>query len=449
MPRSFVCRGLALTLCASSLAPFSQAQELSEFLDCSGAAAESILCQEHQHAIDARARAQASLAEIRAVPQTSSSTATFDEASQLYEKAVGYFDDGYYGDAAASFKRVIETIELLTFEIAKNIESLKERGDALLKARNYAQAVEIFSELERLDPDAGAHSEHLALAQRGVTASTELQIIVGLVDAADHRTAEERIKNFPKDVWQDTIAQLSARVQTLKSDERFNRHMNEGFKHLEQENWRAANQAFKNALSLKPQSSLARESLKDTETRILNEKLNELRNQYDHQYASEDFQTAKATLVEMLALTTEKVSVANDIQSLEEVILYEATLDQWLEIAQNPLARDDRASIKQFLATVPELHFGERIARKWNELNLRFTDLTTTYEIRLVSDNATEVVIQPGRRIGKFKTTTLNVYPGTYRLTGTRKGFHQVVRMIEVPDDESSSAIEIVCRDRF
>lgn len=449
MPRSFVCRGLALALCASSLAPLSQAQRLSEFLDCSGTAAESILCQEHQHAIDARARAQASLAEIRAAPQASSSTATFDEAAQLYEKAVDYFDDGYYGDAAATFKRVIETVELLTFEIAKNIESLKARGDALLKGSNYAQAFEIFSELELLDPDSGAYSEHLALAQRGVTASTELQIIVGLVDAADHHTAEERIKNFPKDVWQDTIAQLTARVQSLKSDERFNRHMNEGFKHLEQDNWRAANQAFKNALSLKPQSNLARESVKDTETRILNKNLNDLRNQYGHQYASEDFLAAKSTLVEMLALTSDKVSTANDIRSLEEIISYEAKLDQWLGIAQNPLNRDDRAAIKQFLATVPELRFGERISRKWNDLNLRFIELTTKYEIRLVSDSATEVVIQPGRRIGKFKTTTLNVYPGTYRLTGTRKGFHQVVRMIEVPNDESSSAIEIVCRDRF
>ena len=449
MPRSYVSRTLVCALCTFSVAPLVLAQELSEFLDCSGAAAESILCQEHQEAIDARARAEASLDELKTARQLSDSQEIFDDASRLYDKAVNYFDNGYYGDAAATFEQVTNTVELLAYETDAKIESLKAQGDALIQSNNYAQAAEIFAQLQQLEPDALEHGEKLVLAQRGMKATIELQIIRDLVDAAAHGDAEQRIKNFPQGIWQAEIVQLSARVQALKTDARFNREMNEGFRQVEQKKWHAANRAFKNALALKPDSQLARESLKDSENRLVNEKLVESRSQYERQFETEDFQSAKATLLRMLMLASDKIQIESELESIDEIISYEDTLDHWLFLAQTRLNRENREGVRTFLGFSPDPMFGERIAGKWNDLNLRFAEQTTLYEIELVSDNATEVVIQPGRKLGKFNTTTLQVYPGDYRLTGTRKGFHQVVRTIEIPNDISSDAIEIICRDRF
>ena len=70
-----------------------------------------------------------------------------------------------------------------------------------------------------------------------------------------------------------------------------------------------------------------------------------------------------------------------------------------------------------------------------------------TVEIWLESDNATEVVVYRVGRLGTFEQFELELRPGTYTVTGTRRGYRDVRQQFTIKPGAPAGPFTIRCEE--
>ena len=417
--------------------------------DCSGTAAQSELCQQYQAAMEARAGVQSQQFKLGQLQVADSSQIKLQSALELHSLGMTNFDNEQYGEAAKIFNDVADIFGEIIADTRSQYRELETLGDSLLESSDYTDAIEVFDELVRLQPEFREYRSKLDVAHRGIGAEAELRVIQAIVDSGDHVNAQKRLAQFPKDVWQREIQKLTGRTQQLYRADGFSRFMNQGFRYQDQEDWPAAATAFRNALKLDPSSSIAKESLAQADARVRSIQFRSLNARYESFVQNEDWANAKATLLDLEPFADDQQSHSVRVMRIDEIMAYERQLEQWTVALSSSLERGQRDRIKNFLAAEPASAWGNRIATKFETLRTLYEQHTTRHELHLVSDRRTEVAIVPGMNVGKFRKKTVMVYPGTYRLVGKRKGYHQVIQTISVPLADGRESVEVICRDRF
>ncbi len=72
---------------------------------------------------------------------------------------------------------------------------------------------------------------------------------------------------------------------------------------------------------------------------------------------------------------------------------------------------------------------------------------TTPISVELISDNKTEVVVFKVKRLGKFDRYELQLRPGPYTIVGTRDGFRDVRKTIQITHDSKLTSFSIECEE--
>jgi hypothetical protein len=67
--------------------------------------------------------------------------------------------------------------------------------------------------------------------------------------------------------------------------------------------------------------------------------------------------------------------------------------------------------------------------------------------VQLESDGETEVTVYRVGRLGRFQTRQLELRPGSYTVVGSRRGYRDVRRELEVAPGQSPPPLRIVCQE--
>lgn len=122
---------------------------------------------------------------------------------------------------------------------------------------------------------------------------------------------------------------------------------------------------------------------------------------------------------------------------------------------QNLIARPERlsdvavaAEARQLLAqarAVPES--GPRLASQIASVERALAQSATPVAVELVSDQQTEVTIYKVGALGRFSTHRTQLKPGHYVAVGTRAGYRDVRKELEVPPGTSTLRFDIRCEE--
>jgi serine/threonine protein kinase len=129
-----------------------------------------------------------------------------------------------------------------------------------------------------------------------------------------------------------------------------------------------------------------------------------------------------------------------------------AALDEGLEFhVKNPLrlATDAVAhEAERLLQEAREVDSpGPRLRRQIADLERALVEVRTPVTVVLESDGETDVLVQKVGQLGAFTRKTLELRPGTYTVVGTRRGYRDVRKTLEIPPDGASLTLVVRCEE--
>ena len=115
-----------------------------------------------------------------------------------------------------------------------------------------------------------------------------------------------------------------------------------------------------------------------------------------------------------------------------------AAADARREIARNVLERAGRVAAP-----------GPRLQRQVATLGEQLRQAETPIRVALASDNVTEVQIYRIGKLGPFEQKDLELMPGRYTVVGTRAGFRDVRKELNLSPGSVPPTLVVRCEERI
>ena len=434
---------------ALSIASFAQQPSLSELMDCSGDAAQTPFCRDKAKAADLRGQYAVVFDEIKDVVQPPWDEDEFAKAVQLSDEALNLTNDQYFGDAVPKLEEALAMLNRLKSALEQAVESELELASTLMEAKRFDEARNVYQKVSLWRPDREDIQAQLTDLDEGQRIESLLNNIARKIDDGETDSAMADLQTVPRNSRNARWRNLLERIEGPRREARFQTHVSKGIEYRDQGNFEEARSSFSAALKIKPKSDLVRELHEDVEIRIANAEVESLRLRVQAALSHEDWLESSALLTQLIGKLDEPVDIEMQLSLVQERIKLERTADQLLTYTETGLTRSRRGEIRDFLTTAVALDTGERIASKINAIERILADWSTPILVTLSSDNQTEVRIRPGRSLGKFKSRKVEMLPGSYRISGIRSGYHEVVHEIDLKPHQNPMTLTVECRERF
>lgn len=431
---------LFLTLSLSS-------QEI-EIIDCEGEWADSPLCKEREKAFEFKARIDSVLEDLPKLEEPPWDIDQHEKALADYDKAMGHYNEGYYGDAASIFESVLDSILSLQSEFEQATDSTEELAFSLLEEDKYSEAIPLLKNLELWLPPESRVTEGILHATKGIELDKQVANIEELIENQAFDDAEVELAGLPEGYWEHRIKKIRAQLSSFQHVQSFNALMSQGLEELDAERWEAAQNSFQAALKLSPNSIAAKESLGEASAQLTKARLATLFETLTVQESEEQWEEMLRTLASIDQLAPSQ-DVETSRKKVQHLLATEAQLSQAITKASVPMNRQVRTEVQALLAATKELASHSRIHKQRIELKENFDRNTKRVSVTVISDGSTNVMVRPGQSLGKFSKKVLSVYPGSYDFIGRRNGYHETRHSVTIEPDSKDVEIRVVCDVRF
>lgn len=283
-------------------------------------------------------------------------------------------------------------------EVADRVHALLRQAEALEARKQFTEAAKTYASAFELDAFSATAQQGKARAER-LAVETEFQ---GALDAAtaarearDWSKAiaeyERALKVFPK---KDDVKKLLADVRKTAHDEAVKAALAKAYDHENKYEWELARAAYHDTLQLEK----------------------------DHPDAKEGY-----------------VRTGRMIRTLLQ-------FDKLIELAeQKRQAAEFQPAIRAFneaMAIKPaHLPLTARVEQLRADLMAQSQPVSVTFR----SDGETWVSISNFRMLGKLKEETLKILPGDYEVVGRRKGYQDVLLLLQVRNGSTPPVVNVVC----
>ena len=432
-----------------SIASFAQQPSLSELMDCSGDAAQTPFCRDKAKAADLRGQYALVFGEIEAVVQPPWDEDEFTKAVSLSDDALALTNDQYFGDAIPKLEEAVAILNRLNSMLERAVESELELANTLMEARRFNEARSVYQKILIWRPDRDDIQARLATLDEGQQIESLLNDISRKIDDGETDSAIADLQTIPQTSRNTRWRNLLERIEGPRREALFQTHVSKGIEYRDRGDLEEARGSFAAALKIKPKSDLVRELVEDVEIRIANAELESLRSRVQAALSNEDWLASSALLTQLIRKVDDPVAVESQLSLVQERIKLEDTVDRLLTYQESGLTRSRRGEIRDFLSKAAAIDAGVRIGTKVGAIKQLLDEWSTPVLVTLHSDNKTEVRVRPGRALGKFRSRKVEMLPGSYRISGIRSGYHEVVHEIELKPRQNPMTLTVECRERF
>ena len=373
----------------------------------------------------------------------------FSDARMLSAEAVGARDAGDLSLAQVRLSAATQLLDKVERRIPQALTAQLEAGQKALAAGQSELATQAFDLARRIDPT----DIRVAGGMRRVRS---LSGVLPLL--ADGENAE-RARNFARAV-QDYSQALSldpaderakqglARANAAFGDDNYAKAVGAGFAALGAGRLTEAHESFEKARTYKPSGAEAAEGLKRVGAALTARGYAELRQRAAGLEAQERWGEAMQEYDKALqqdptlqfaqqgkARTAARADLSNRLQAL---------IDR-PERLGSPAVREGARELLQTAES--QMSSGPVLRSQIARLEILLPDFDKPVRLSLVSDNATEVAIQSIGQFGTFAHRDIDLKPGKYTLIGTRNGYRDVRRDITVAPGHTTQTISISCSE--
>lgn len=373
------------------------------------------------------------------------------EAQEVYADGDRAYLQRNYKLAAEKYRQTITIIDPLldrvdvVFEETMNYgRTALEAGDSVAALRHYELAVAI----------SPGHAE----AHNGLTRARNLDLVMSLtkqgvgleqdldLDAA--RLAFEKALALDAE-WQAAVEGLQ-RVLVASNQMSFDQRMTEGLEALADGDFLTARAAFRTAQILQSDSREPADGLLQVDQGIRLEKIAVMERGAARLEGKEQWDAAVQKYHAILEVDPDlNFAHAGLARSNGRAALHK-TLEKYIA---DPDSLSDPATMQAATQTLLDIirmpSVGPRLDDQKDQLSRLLKRATTELTVRLISDNATEVVIFRVGKLGRFDSQEISLRPGTYVAVGSRPGYRDVRLEFRVSPEIELQAIIVRCEEQI
>lgn len=258
--------------------------------------------------------------------------------------------------------------------------------------------------------------------------------------------AESYGKAFELDAFSAVSQQGKSRNDRLKKETELNAALAEAASHRDAGQWDKAIAAYERALKVDPKDEKVKKALAETkETAHLEAVKSALGKAlaYENKYEWEQARGAYAVTLELDANHAEaKDGYFRTGKMIRTLMQYNKLVDIAEAHAQRAEFQAAIRSFNEAMAIKPAyLALTDRVGQLRNVLNLQSKPVDVTFQ----SDGNCWVSISNFRMLGKITSQTVKMLPGDYEIVSRRKGYQDVLLMLQVRNGSTPPVVSVAC----
>jgi len=329
-------------------------------------------------------------------------------------------------------------------------EQLQGGATALQEGRS-ADAKAAFALATKIEPGN-------KVAEHGLKRANTLDEVLNLVATAERMEKESNpggaVEQFRKALALDAEAPRAAdgiaRIEARFAADAFASTMARGYAALAKTDYAGARTAFEAARRVRPNAPEIPQALKQIEqeqrTGVIAAKLNVAQEHEANERWAEALKEyrAVAELDATVAAAQEGIARVTPRSSLNE------QLELYLTQPERLFSQPVRAAARDTLARAASIaNPGPMLQKQVVTLKDWVARADVPVPVALQSDNLTQVTIFRVGQLGTFAERSLELVPGSYTVVGTRPGYRDVRREINVRPGAAAEPVVIRCEDRI
>jgi len=226
--------------------------------------------------------------------------------------------------------------------------------------------------------------------------------------------------------------------------------MSHGLLALENGDWESAHRAFTTANSIRPGAPEVTDGLARAAAGRRRAELADLEHQGHTLEDRESWHAAVAVFTRALEIDPTALFAQQGLERSSERVKLDDRLQYHLTHRQRLTSARVHASAASLLENAQEVQpRGPRLATQLADLELALRHAASPVPVVFVSDNQTTVEILRVGALGSFEHTEIMLLPGSYVVTGSRSGYRDIRRSLEVVAGEAPAPFEVSCRERL
>jgi len=296
------------------------------------------------------------------------------------------------------------------------------------------------------------------VAEHGLKRATTLDEVLNLVATAERMEKESNpagaLEQFRKALALDGEAPRAAdgvaRIEARFANDAFASTMARGYAALAKADYSGARSAFEAARRVRPNAPEIPQALKQIEqeqrTGVISAKLQVAQ---EHE-AAERWADALTEYRAVAELDSTVAAAQEGIARVTPRTALNEQLELYLTQPERLFSQPVRAAARDTLARAGNIsNPGPVLQKQLVTLKDWIARADVPVSVALQSDNVTQVTIYRVGQLGTFAERSLELVPGSYTVVGTRPGYRDVRREINVRPGAAAEPVVIRCEDRI
>ena len=373
----------------------------------------------------------------------------WSEAAALATAGDRHFAQLRFSQAAAEYQSAIDHLRQLDSGRAVILDTALREAANALAANDPATAIEQFKIALAIAPgdpaatrglvQAHSRSEVIEQMNRGRTAEANNDLETAL---AAYRQAAQLDADY-----EPATASLQRVTEQINSQD-FNTAMTQALAALDSGRPDAAEEALAEAERLRPGDGAVLNARQRLQGMQVQAALNDLRRKAAIRAGGEQWQAAVELYRKALSIDPMAGFASEGERRASERIKLHAQFDHYLDAPARVYSAAPLANARQLLAAAPMAPANEpRLAAKISALRALVARAGTPLTLTLNSDGMTSVVVYRVARLGQFETRQLQLLPGDYTIVGRRPGYRDIRKVITVRPEFHLQPLTIRCEE--
>jgi hypothetical protein len=296
------------------------------------------------------------------------------------------------------------------------------------------------------------------VAAKGLKRAATLDEVLNLVATAERLEKEGNAvaaaENFRKALALDAEApratEALARIASRQASDAFAAAMAKGYSALAAADYGQARNSFEAARRIRPDAPQIGQALRQIEqeqrTGAISVKLKDAQ----QLEAQEKWADALKEYRAVLQLDSTIAAANEGVQRVEPRSVLNEQLELYLTQPERLFSQPVRAAARDTLARAKAISApGPLLTQQTQKLSDWLARADVPVAVALRSDNFTQVTIYRVGALGTFEQRSLQLAPGSYTVVGTRPGYRDVRREINVAPGSTLEPVVIRCEDRI
>ncbi len=409
------------------------------------------LARAKQDADDRRAPIEERLKKLAARAAEEWGGEDFRRANQELAAGDKDYEAREYITALEHFSAIEPLLTTLEKRAGEVLGAQLKAGAAALQEGRSADAKAAFVLATKLEPGN-------KVAEHGLKRATTLDQVLNLVATAERMEKEGNpagaVEQFRKALALDAEAPRAAdgvaRIEARFAADAFASTMAQGYAALAKADYAGARSAFEAARRVRPNAPEIPQALKQIEqeqrTAVISNKLRVAQEHEGRERWADALKEyrAVAELDSTVAAAQEGIARVTPRAALNE------QLELYLTQPERLFSQPVRAAARDTLARAGSVaNPGPVLQKQMATLKDWVARADVPVQVALQSDNVTQVTIYRVGQLGTFAERSLELVPGSYTVVGTRPGYRDVRREINVRPGSASEPVVIRCEDRI